>query len=529
MLDKMIGVSPPLKGEALDSKLAHGKDFRETSKSDYKKDFENALKKKLDQKKQDPVDKKEEPRESKELRAEKKEKKSLGGIKKKVTEDGDKMVSNVMASNESKVEIPDSKIENLAEIEVGIPEDSKANVDAETKAVSGVQLPQMQAGLVSGQIEMPESISAEGLAGLKQPDVQTGQPIAEPFLKPAENSMAANLASQLSAAQSQSELKPQSQAKVPLQDKVQINALNSEAELGADVGFTADPSLQQTSQDLLQKMKAFEADKNLASNKPQSFEQNVLGRLQNEQMQNIKQTSGQNQSGESQSDSKQEGSAHLKDLKSDLLDANQLHQAAGQTHAEFKTQLGASVAAQSQTLAGKLEENREANISEVMKQAQYLVTKGGGEVSVKMSPEGLGDLHLKVMFQDGKLNIEMQTQNKDIKKLVEDSLSELKSGLAAHRLSLEHVKIDTVNATNADNNTQFQSNLNHGGSQEQARELWKDFQGNMNNQSDKRSSYADSAIQPNVSPRSSSANAAAVASAMRTYGGTKGATVNRVA
>ena len=258
--------------------------------------------------------------------------------------------------------------------------------------------------------------------------------------------------------------------------------------------------------------------------------------MQNEQTKSVAQVTEQKFSGESQNGSEQQRSGQgsekssdrFKDLKTDVLDANQLHQATGQTHSEFKTHV-LGVSASEQSLAGKLTENREANINEIMNQAQYLVKKGGGEVSVVMNPEGLGEVHLKVLFQDGKLNIELQTQNKDVKKMIEDSLSELKSGLAAQRLSLEHVKVDTVNATNADNNTQFQSNLNHGGSQEQARELWKDYQGNMNNQSGKKSSYADSSGQSNVSAGSSAAKAVSTAGALRTYGGTKGATVNRVA
>ena len=119
--------------------------------------------------------------------------------------------------------------------------------------------------------------------------------------------------------------------------------------------------------------------------------------------------------------------------------------------------------------------------------------------------------------------------NKDIKKLVEESLTELKSGLAAHRLSLEHVKINTVDATNADNNTQFQSNLNQRGSQDHAREQWREFQGSLNSQSDGKPSHADSRNQPGVAQRGASVNTATAVTAMRTYGGTKGATINRVA
>ncbi len=203
-----------------------------------------------------------------------------------------------------------------------------------------------------------------------------------------------------------------------------------------------------------------------------------------------------------------------------------MHLASGQLQNDFKAHIAG--AATSELSINKLENNREANINDVINQAQYLVKKGGGEVTVKMSPEGMGEVHLKVMLQDGKLNVEMQTQDKNVKKLIEESLSDLKSGLAAHRLSLEHVKVDTVNATNADNNMQFQSNLNQGGSERRAQEQWNDFQQNMNNQSGKKSSYNDSTSASNVSENKSN-RVAPLASAIRTYGGTKGATVNRVA
>jgi preprotein translocase subunit SecD len=140
----------------------------------------------------------------------------------------------------------------------------------------------------------------------------------------------------------------------------------------------------------------------------------------------------------------------------------------------------------------------------------------------------MGEVNLKVQLLDGKLNIEMQTQDKHVKKLIEDSLSDLKSGLAAHRLSLEHVKIDTVNATNTDNSAQMQSNQNQGGSEQGNREFWKDMQGQMNQQSSQRNfsqSFSDSSrsVSSVSTPRANQAQAA------RTYGGTKGATINRVA
>lgn len=507
MLDKMFGVSPPLKAEAPDSKLANSKDLKGTSKSEYKKEFDKALEKKLDkaEKKSDEPEKKEALGKSDELRADKKDRKSLGGIKKKVTEDEDKMVSNVMASSESKVEIPDSKIENPAEIEIIIPQNLNTGVETEVKAAS-----QMQSGLIQNLIAEPKVPEA----GAPTLVAQTVQPMTSAL---PEDALQLPL------------LKPhQSEAQVPAVVVNKAEMANVEAELGAEVGFNPDQTMKQTSGELLQKMKAFDADKSPASEKSQSFEQSILSRLQNEQVKTVSQSSAQNSSGESQGETQQEGSG-LREAKPDQLDAGPSNLAAGQTHNDFKSHLGLAPAALNDSLTAKLEEHREANISEIMNKAQYLVTKGGGEVTVRMSPEGLGELQLKVIFQDGKLNVEMQTQNKDIKKLVEESLTELKSGLAAHRLSLEHVKVNTVDATNADNNTQFQSNLNQRGSQDQAREQLRDFQGNLNSQSDRRASHSDSRIQPGLSQRGASVNAATAASAMRTYGGTKGATINRVA
>ncbi len=48
MFEKMIGVSPPQKGEALEAKSAESRNIREALKGDFKKDFEKALQSKLD-------------------------------------------------------------------------------------------------------------------------------------------------------------------------------------------------------------------------------------------------------------------------------------------------------------------------------------------------------------------------------------------------------------------------------------------------------------------------------------------------
>lgn len=486
MFEKMIGVSPPQVGKAQDSKV-NKSDFRETaeSKSLYKFDFDKALKEKVNKQQRD-LEKKQELAKREELRADKKEKKSSGGIKKKMTDVDDKMVSNGMASKENVVEIPSSKEQELAEIQVNPNE--KLNGLVERFSLAD------EAALAKMTFtETAPDQSALSEAGQQIVDAQALKAQANGMVPPAE-------------------VAPQAGKQ---------NSL--EGDLEAAVGFQPNAEMVQANKDLVNKLKSFESELKPATEEAKAnlFEKNVLAQLQKDSAFNSNQSSSQGDQGASFENKDKS------DLKGEMLN-NQLHQASGQSHSQFKTHLDGAAGLQHKADANSsLENHREANINEIMSKAQYLVNKGGGEVTVKMSPEGMGEVHLKVQLLDGKLNIEMQTQDKNVKKLIEESLSDLKSGLAAHRLSLEHVKIDTVNATNADNNTQMQSNLHQGGGEGRGREFWNETQGQMNQQSQKRfsSEASHNANRTAATPVTRTSQA----QALRTYGGTKGATVNRVA
>lgn len=484
MLENRLGVSLPQTEKTQDSKVSNAKDFRENaeSKSAYKADFESALKDKLQKQRSDLEKKKE--LERRELRAEQKAKKSSGGIKKKMTDVDDKMVSNGMASKENVVETPDSKKTELATIKVNTEKSSLENSDLAQTA---------------------EADTALALRPTLAPEAEAGVEL---------NATSADMAEALKAQQA-------TEAAQAVDSKAMAEMKSLESELAAASDFKPNAEAVGSQQELMSKIKQFEPEQKINESATQAFEKNVLEQLQKDSSSNSNQFSQSNQeSGLEQKDKS--------DLKADML-SNELHQAAGQTHSSFKSHVQAATENNlSAQMADKLESSREANMNEIMSKAQYLVQKGGGEVSVKMSPEGMGEVNLKVQLLDGKLNIEMQTQDKHVKKLIEESLSDLKSGLAAHRLSLEHVKIDTVNATNTDNSAQMQSNQNQGGSEQGSREFWKDMQGQSNQQSSQRNfsqSFADSSrsVSSVSTPRSTQAQAA------RTYGGTKGATINRVA
>lgn len=124
----------------------------------------------------------------------------------------------------------------------------------------------------------------------------------------------------------------------------------------------------------------------------------------------------------------------------------------------------------------------EAAVKQLMNQAQYLIKKGGGEVNVQMTPEGMGTIHLKVMLQDGKVNLQMSADTQEAKKTIESSLVDLKNSLAAHKLSVENVKVDTVNAAANDTAAQNQTNMNGQGQRDQTRQFWNQFNENFGNQ-----------------------------------------------
>ncbi len=156
------------------------------------------------------------------------------------------------------------------------------------------------------------------------------------------------------------------------------------------------------------------------------------------------------------------------------------------------TSFGEALAASKANVAGGSE--KQESVQQLMKQAQYMIKKGGGEAKITMNPEGLGEIHMKITVNDGKVNLEMSAQTKEAKKLIEGSLDELKSGLSQHKLSIEHVKVDVGNQMAGDSNSesqkqQRQMDMNRDQSKDQARQFWSQF--NDNGGFDRRGTFFD--------------------------------------
>lgn len=125
-------------------------------------------------------------------------------------------------------------------------------------------------------------------------------------------------------------------------------------------------------------------------------------------------------------------------------------------------------------------EQRIANFNKVSAATESLVKRGGGELKVLLTPEGLGNVQLKVKMQDGKLHVEMKADNKESKQLLESSLHELKNHLSSQRISVDSVKVDVASDFNRqDSNPSFtQQQFDLG--RDQARQFMNQFrEGNL--------------------------------------------------
>lgn len=110
------------------------------------------------------------------------------------------------------------------------------------------------------------------------------------------------------------------------------------------------------------------------------------------------------------------------------------------------------------------------NVRELIKQAQIILKRGGGEMKLEMKPEGMGQVHLRVSVENGQVNVQMMTENDAAKKALEKGLGELKSTLAAQQLKVESLRVDVGNdiQKQLDQNNQDQA-------REQARHFAQDF------------------------------------------------------
>lgn len=131
----------------------------------------------------------------------------------------------------------------------------------------------------------------------------------------------------------------------------------------------------------------------------------------------------------------------------------------------------------------------------LLNQAQVLIQKGGGEMKLEMSPEGMGSVQMKLKVLDGKVELQLSAENKEVKKVLENSIQDLKASLAAHKLVVDQVRVDVVNQTmgSSDVRQDLQNQMNDFMNQQQrdgTKQFWQQFNENFGNRQ-ARESYFD--------------------------------------
>ncbi|MCC7441684.1 MAG: flagellar hook-length control protein FliK [Bdellovibrionales bacterium] len=100
-----------------------------------------------------------------------------------------------------------------------------------------------------------------------------------------------------------------------------------------------------------------------------------------------------------------------------------------------------------------------------------LKERGGGEIRLRLNPEHLGEIHLRVATHGNEVAIQVRASNDKAKGVLEESLSALKESLAGHRLVLG--KVEILGGVSAD------ATLGTGGTQQNTLDASTDQRGNL--------------------------------------------------
>jgi flagellar hook-length control protein FliK len=91
--------------------------------------------------------------------------------------------------------------------------------------------------------------------------------------------------------------------------------------------------------------------------------------------------------------------------------------------------------------------------------------QGGGEMKIRLKPDGLGELHLKVMTQGNEVGLQIQASDEHAKKILQDSVNSLKEGLASHHLTLGKIEVAVAHTLGGDASNQQQGQQSGNGQQ----------------------------------------------------------------
>lgn len=192
--------------------------------------------------------------------------------------------------------------------------------------------------------------------------------------------------------------------------------------------------------------------------------------------------------------------------------------------AAFATALAAN------ELRGAGETSGNPALDKLVGQAQLVTAKGGGEAIVNMNPEGLGEVRLKIAVRDGRVQVDLAAETPEAKKVIENSIGDLKHALSSQKLTVDSVKVDVgTQLGNEKQSPNQESQLDF--RQDQGREQARQFMGQFREENlARRDPFIESSAIRNYQKPSRVLPPATETSSTRRYSGEgRGARMNIVA
>lgn len=89
-----------------------------------------------------------------------------------------------------------------------------------------------------------------------------------------------------------------------------------------------------------------------------------------------------------------------------------------------------------------------------------LTHQGGGEMRIRLKPETLGELNVRVVTDGARVGLQIQASDEKARKVIEDSMNVLKESLSAQNLSLSQVDVTVADLKNMNGQTGSDANQN---------------------------------------------------------------------
>ncbi len=97
--------------------------------------------------------------------------------------------------------------------------------------------------------------------------------------------------------------------------------------------------------------------------------------------------------------------------------------------------------------AGAQERLSSESLSGLSAGIRNLTPQGGGEIRMRLNPGNLGELHIRIVTQGDQVGLQVQASSDRAKRVIEESVSHLREGLAAQQLNLSNFDLSVVQSS----------------------------------------------------------------------------------